>query len=86
MLGRHKYIVDRTLDLERLYDLQGDPSEQQSLGDDEAAMFDMMRARLNLIEESARSTRQALGLTSQGETYDLAPAEVEALRSLGYIN
>lgn len=80
----YKFIRWRISGHEELYQLQGDPREQQSLA---AAAPDVLSRARRLIQDAeadAARVRERCGLTEAGETATVDAATREQLRQLGY--
>ena len=75
--GRFKLIYDRDRERTRLYDVEADPGEVQSISRNDPALE---RELLSLIREHRRSPGPA---TTQRE---LDASEIELLRALGYVD
>ncbi|HEX2252991.1 MAG TPA: sulfatase [Thermoanaerobaculia bacterium] len=83
--GDHKYVLDRDLGEERLYDLAADPGERRPLAPGELpSLWAEARRRLAEADERALALRARLGLPS-AEPRPPDDATTEALRSLGYL-
>ncbi len=74
-----KLVYDRGRGLEQLYDLAADPAESENLVDLETARAGEMRDKLSAWLE------RMLGQAPAGTLHELTEAEMEALKSLGYL-
>jgi arylsulfatase A-like enzyme len=80
-----KYVLFDEWPREELYDLRADPAEQRNLVEERPDLVAEGRARLDAWAERNDALREAYGLT-EGETFESDEAELELLRSLGYVN
>ncbi len=74
-----KLIVDRTRDIEMLFDLRRDPREETNVAGTEAEQGRVMREVLVPWLDRMLASGMA------GSTYEPTEEEIEALRSLGYL-
>ncbi len=79
-----KYTRSQFTGKETLYDLSEDPEERLSLVSHAPEDLEKMRVLLSQLQAEAVDLRARHGLTS-GEQRGLTPAEIEQLKSLGYV-
>jgi arylsulfatase A-like enzyme len=79
----YKLIRDRSTI--ELYHLATDPAEQRNVADAEPGQRDVMRSDLDLALKSALARQTETRPAQPSDALQLTPAEIDRLRSLGYL-